>query len=338
MNKHDHRPIKTTRLFSLQLADHDNLFAPGAKRRFSFQWVRLVIYIPAIAFFLFPSFKIGQALLLEPHFSLPDSVVRGELFVLPAENSPKNSPKNSATSSKVVPQIAGRSLAFIDAKPPLFVGTSPSSSEFEISFIYRDLTNNPLMRVLETLSHPRFPLFVKRIRVSSPPLAALVASSRTKVEIEKKLPPDFTAAATKALERFDGNLRLRCWKEPIVTPIGVDPLKPRRHARLATLSSAGSGEVVYAGPSANGETSEVLLYHGGGLFSRYWDLKEVRAQKGSKVGAGHTVGHILLAPANQITHGRWQIFMNIGGAPINPQNEVNPQSVLALSAQLCDSK
>jgi hypothetical protein len=326
MRKRDQRPIKTTRLFSLQLADHDNLFSPGEKRRRPIEWRHFLVCFPAIAFFFFPSFKLGQALMQKPHFPLPDSVVRGELFTLPGDNV------------NVVPQIAGRSLAFIDAKIPLFVGASPGASEFEVSFFYKDKKHNPLMRVIETLKHPKYPLFVKRIRVTPPQLIARVETLRSKTESENKLPPEFTAAATKALDRFDGNIRLRCWKEPIIDPIGVDPLRPRRHARLATLSAAGSGEVVYAGPSANGEASEVLLYHGGGLFSRYWDLKETRVQKGSKVGIGHTVGHVLLAPANHVTHARWQVFMKVGGAPINPQSELNPQSVLALSAQLCDSK
>ncbi len=326
MSKQDRRPIKTTRLFSLQLADHDNLFSPGEKRRLSFHWLRLVIYVPAIALFLLPSFRLGQAILQIPSYSLPDSVVRGEIFTLPGSNA------------NLVPQIAGRSLPFIDAKTPLFIGTAPSSSEFDISLMFKDQKHNPLLRVIETLTHPTYPLFVKRVRVSAPQVSPASESARGKNESEKKLPPEFTTTQIKILERFDGNIRLRCWKEPVVDAIGVDPLKPRKHARLATLSAAGSGEVVYAGPSSNGEAAEVLLYHGGGLFTRYWDLKEARVQKGSKVGAGHTVGHVLLAPTNKETPARWQVFMNVGGVPINPQGEINPQSVLALSSQLCDSK
>lgn len=320
------KPVKTTRLFSLQLANHDALFAPRVKSIVSYRWLKLlVLYFPALAFLMLPSFKLGRGFIKSPPYSIPDSIQHGELFTLPTNED-----------DDFVPQINGRTMGFIDGKSQFYLGAAPGQSDFNVTVHH--LEEKPRYKALvEKLRHPSYPLFVKRVHVKpapEPELPKPAPAARGKSEELPKKPPGIDAKETRALERVDGNVRIRCWREPVVEPIGVDPLKPRRHQRLGSLAAAGQGEVVFAGSIAQGE-STVLLYHGGGLFTRYYGLKELRVQKGSRVVTGQIVGHVPLNTAkNQPTKATWQPLMNVTGR-LGP---LNPQSLLALSSQLCDSK
>lgn len=321
------RPIKTTRLFSLQLADHDNLFAPRQKPRVTFSWLKLVTFIAGFCFFLAPSFKIGQAILKSPAFKIPQSVTKGDLFTIPVDEDEDD-----------IPQIGGRPLSYVDGKTPFYIGAALRPNDFEISIQFGDDDHPRIKGMIEKFRHPTYPLFVQNVHVTPATVAAaptpVPRGTKIAPEDEPKAPPAFTSAENKVLARFDGHLRLRCWKEPSVEAVGIDPLKPRRHVHYGTMPAVGGGEVVFVGPSESEGNSDVLVYHGGGLFTRYWALKEVRVQKGSKVTAGQTIGHVQLAPPKHVTHPTWQPLMNVAGSI----GEINPQSVLALSSRLCDSK
>jgi hypothetical protein len=314
-------PIKTTRLFSLQLADHDGLFAPKARRRHSFAWLKLLIYLPAAIFFFVPSYKIGRGALKDPGYKLPDTVMQGEVFTFPATED-----------DDVIPQMGGRSLSYIDGKAPMYIGAALGPTDFEINFQFNDDDKPRFKAMMEKLKHPTYPVFVKRIKVTKLPETPDPAPLRKGEEAPRTVPP-FDEKETRILARTDGFIRMRCWKEPVVEPVGVDPLKPRRHLRMGSLPAVGQGEVLFAGPIATGE-SLVVVYHGGGLFTRYWGLKETRVQKGAKVTTGQTIGYIPLAPPKKETHATWQAVMNITGTP----GEVSRPSLLALSSRLCDSK
>jgi murein DD-endopeptidase MepM/ murein hydrolase activator NlpD len=41
--------------------------------------------------------------------------------------------------------------------------------------------------------------------------------------------------------------------------------------------------------------SVVMLYHGGGLFTRYWGIRENRLPKNGRVSIGQTVGYVHLS-------------------------------------------
>jgi len=322
--------LKTTRLFSLQLADHDTLFAPRQRRRLPFHWLKLLLYLPALALFFLPSFKIGRAVLREPGFKIPDSVERGDVFTIPASDK-----------DDIVPHVAGHALAYVDTKTPFYLGAALQNSDLEINVAFHDEQSPPFKRIVEKLKHPTYPLFVKHVHVTQAepvpvsPAPASVKGRATTALPEERKPPLIDAKEAKVLARFDGNVRLRCWKEPTVEPLGIDPLKPRRHNfRLGSLPAVAGGEVLYTGPSENDGGLIVLVYHGGGLFTRYWGLKEVRVQKGSKISVGQTVGNVLLAPPRHETKPTWQPLLNVGGTTA----PVNPASVLALTSQLCDSK
>lgn len=320
-------PLKTTRLFSLQLADHDSLFAPRGlapvNTRLRYAKMALVL-LPALTFFLLPSFKIGKGLHREPGYELPNEIRRGELFTIPADDKTR------------IPLAGARPLSIIEGKQPVFIGAAVRGEDFDISFEFREEAGNPLKALVERLQHPTYPLFVKHVHVIDDTREAdskVSEASRGKGDKALKIAPSLGESELKALLRHDGNARLRCWKEPTVEIPGIDPLKPRKHLRLGNLSASAQGEVVYSGPS-EGEDSVVILYHGGGFFSRYWNLKETRVQKGAKVSVGQTVGMVPLNSIKRETRPTWQVFSNQFGFP----GEINPQKLLALSSQLCDSK
>lgn len=324
--KNNGRPIKTTRLFSLQLADHDGLFAPKQRRPRSYRWLKLLIYLPAAVFILIPSFKIGQGFLKNPGYTLPDTVGEGDVFTIPANED-----------DDIVPQIGGRSLSYIDGKSPLYIGAALGPSDFEINFQFNDEDRPRFKAMLEKLKHPTYPMFVKHVHVNKADTAEHLVVLKKGEEPQRMAPP-FDVKEEKALERSDGFVRMRCWKEPVIEAAGVDPLKPRRHLRMGILNAVGQGEVLFSGPTTSAGSvpgeSEVIVYHGGGLFTRYWGLKETRVQRGAKVTTGQAVGYIPLGPPRKETQASWQAIMNITGHP----SVVNRASLLALSSRLCDSK
>lgn len=314
----------STRLFSLQLANHDSLFSPQHKRRFKFRSFRtFLIFAAALTALVFPSFKLGRPNLQNPSVDLPDSLELGELFTVPA-NEKEN----------MVPLISGRPLGFVDGKTPLYVGAAVKPFGFEINF---DLSNNDpyakLKSLLPRLEHPTFPVLVKRVRIHGAKTLVAEEKPNPRETFKPIPPPPISPEEASAYERYDGKMRLRCWRAPLVEPLAIDPLKPRRNQRLGKVSSAGPGEVVYTSPKEAGERV-VVIYHGGGLFSRYWGIKDLKLPKDGRLTTGQTIGHVALAPPRQTTPVYWQPIMNGAGGP----GEINREALLDLSSQLCDSK
>ena len=320
--------LQTTRMFSLQLANHDGLFAPREKPRRSFRWLKLAaFFFPAFVAFVFPSFKIGRAILKNPGLQVPESLRQGDLFTLPVGEDDEH-----------VPLISGRTLGFVEGKTPLFIGAALKPFDFEVSFDFNDDDERKNLKgFVPRLKHPTYPIFVKRVHVVADETPPSEERPSIRRETEKpSMPPAFAAGETKAFERHDGNIRLRCWKSPSVEPLPIDPLKPRRNPRLGSLSAAGPGEVVHTGSyvGANGNETAVVVYHGGGLFTRYWGLKELRIPKSNRLNAGQTIGYVHLAPPKQATRPNWQVLMGGVGGP----GEIKAQALLELSSRLCDSK
>lgn len=326
----------TTRLFSLQLANHDGLFAPRERRPRNFAWVKIAaLALPALVVFTFPSFQIGRGLLKDPGLRVPETLRQGEIFTMPV-----------GEDDETVPVVAGRALGFIDGKKPMYVGAALKPFDFEVTFDFNDGDDHRRLKALvPRAKHPTYPFFVKHVHVLADETLAVdqeaekakLAHSKDGAEkLKEKLkliPPAIQGKEAKAFERFDGNMRLRCWKTPTVEPLGIDPLKPRRHPRLGSLGAAGSGEIVYSGANDNGDYT-VVLYHGGGLYTRYWGIRELKTPKSGRVNAGQTLGYVHLAPPRHDTPATWQALMSGVGGP----GEVKTQALLELSSQLCDSK
>lgn len=321
---------QTKRLFSLQLADHDHLFSPQRKVRRSFSRLRtFLFFIPPLITLTFPSFQLGQAVWEDPGIELPNTLKVGNLFTIPV--------KDQTDAKAFIPLVSGRALGFVDGKEPMYIGTAMSSFDFEVSLDFKK--HDPYARLKGLIpkpEHPTYPLFVKRIDVISEPAPTEIeeAAKTTRKEIEKIIPPPpIEAQEAAAYERHDGNMRLRCWRAPSIEPLGIDPLKPRRNPRLGSLSAVGPGEVVYSSPSSVAEKI-IVLYHGGGLFSRYWGVRELRLPRNGRVITGQVIGNVHLAPARQVTKPHWQPLIGGVGGP----GKVNPSVILDLSSRLCDSK
>jgi hypothetical protein len=342
---------KTTRLFSVQLADHDHYFAPKQKRRRRMQWLALIKYSPAFFCFLFPSYHLGVAVFKDPGVKIPESLIRGDAFTLPGDDE------------DLVPIMNGRKMMFIDGKNPIYLAVTPKGPNLEISYDFLDTDERSRLKALVPKpKHPTYPLFVKQVRVLETPVAlAAVIGTQAPVSLvsppqalpslastlafEVRPAPSLTETELNELARKDGKARLRCWKEPHVDPLAVDLIK-RRRLHMGSIQTAGQGEVVLVTPldGPSGPEFSLLIYHGGGLFTRYWNLVELRVRKGTKVNTGQIIGNVALAqPLNlrkgkqeRLTPATWAPVM--GGANGLAPAIVNAQSLLAVSSQLCDSK
>lgn len=277
-----------------------------------------MILLPALIAWMFPSFRLGRPDFLKPDIQLPDSLEVGELFTVPADEN-----------ENMVPLVSGRPLGYVDGKTPLYVGAAVKPFNFEISFeLLKEDPYSKLKGFIPRLEHPTFPVLVKRVKVHE----TKAIESAEKPARQEITPPPIGPEEQSAYDRYDGKMRLRCWRQPAVEPLAVDPLRPRRNQRLGKLTSAGPGEVVYSSPKSESEKT-VVIYHGGGLYTRYWGFKELRLPKDGRVTTGQTIGHVPLAPPRQPTPVYWQAIMNGAGGP----GEINRENLLDLSSRLCDS-
>ena len=313
----------STRLFSLQLAHHDSQFAPVRKKKSSCRSLKTVlILVTVLVGFSFPSFRIGRPSLQTPPVALPESLEVGELLTIPA-----------GENGNMIPMTSGRPLGFVDGKTPLYVAAAIKPFGFEISFdLLHDDPYARLKVLLPRLENPVFPVVVGRIKVREADPAELEEKSARSDTFKPLSPPPISAEEASIYNRFDGKMRLRCWRQPVVEPLAIDPLRSRRNQRLGKISAAGPGEVVYTSPQSESEKT-VVIYHGGGLFTRYWGIKELRLPKDGRVTTGQTIGHVPLAPPRQTTPPYWQAIMNGSGG----HGDVNREDLLNLSSRLCDS-
>jgi hypothetical protein len=133
--------------------------------------------------------------------------------------------------------------------------------------------------------------------------------------------------------RTDGFANIACWSEPRMAPfVDLKPLTIRagRNApKIATVTSAGPGEVTHVGPSANSHQT-LIIYHGGGLYSRYYDLKDLKVRKGDKVKAGQIIATMLAGSKREPASIEWDTRLG--------NQEINLASLLEVSTRLCGSK
>jgi murein DD-endopeptidase MepM/ murein hydrolase activator NlpD len=170
---------------------------------------------------------------------------------------------------------------------------------------------------MPSLRHPTVALFNQRIKVGP-------AQERF---------PASAADHSMPTPRWDGAADLACWTVPQTKAIEDIPLMIRRRGlnkiKVAAVGVVGPGEVALI--SGSGTEKSVLVYHGGGLYTRYMELAEVNVKKGDRVRAGARIGAMPMALAGRkpasVTWKAW-----LGKTP------VNPQSLLEQSSRLCGSK
>ena len=299
---------RTTRIFALQAANHDYSFGPKEKMTRFQKIVRAILIAPAVVLFLMPSFRLGIQQHKAPAFTVPDKVKLGTVFTVPVDASLQSI------------QVEGQALPQIKAHSPTLLAAARSMPFLDLVLIYKGPAKHlSLKSLLPNFEHPKFDVYSKRIVVE----AAAAAEATDPDDVFVK--PD-----ASGLNRADGVAQVSCWSTPKTELLPEKPSRKPHHLpiRFATLTAAGSGEVVKIDSNPIGKN--LTVYHGGGLYTRYFELKEAHVKKGDRIEAGQDIGMISVGTWRHPIKGKWDIHL---GA-----TDINLPSFLALSAELCDSK
>ena len=306
-------------MFALQVSNHDSYWggpkqAPTRLQRL----IKIAIVTPAFILFIVPSFKIGKAVYRTPSFSIPDSVKQGSVFTVPGDDD--------VTSV----QLEGRSLPELKSKQPMYLVAASAVPSFDLVLNYKAPERKlSLKSLIPHFDHPSFDVYTKQIKIE-----ATSQDSTTEISGETVAPKIAATPAidSKTFSRTDGLVAASCWKEPSLETL-PPPVTSRhgRHAppRTATLSGAGNGEVEQVSAPTLGEKT-LVIYHGGGLYSRYYGVRDSKVRKGDRVTAGQLIATADAGTIRRPASARWDLYLG--------QTEINRANFLALSSRLCDSK
>ncbi len=307
---------RTTKILALQVSNHDHSWggpkeAPSKLKRA----IQIAILLPGLALFLMPSFKIGRASLRPPQFTLPDSVKQGSVFTVPG---------NEEVSSV---QLSGHALPELKSKQQMFLVAAAGLPQLDLVLNYKAPEKKlSLKNLLPKFEHPVYDVFNKQIRIE-----AAEPEPSTDISGETRVAPSMPSVDAKTFTRNDGLISALCWKKPALEEMPPPPARPGRRPppKQAALTSAGPGEVLQITSPVQGERT-LVVYHGGGLYSRYYGVRDAKARKGDRVNAGTQIAITDAGSGKKPATARWDLFLN--------QTELNRSSFLALSQQLCETK
>ena len=277
--------------------------------------IKIALILPAIALFLMPSFKLGRATYRAPLFTLPDSMKQGTLITVPADSE--------ITSI----QLEGRSLPELKSKQPMFIVAASQVPMLDLVLNYKAPEKKlSLHALIPHFDHPVYDVFNKQIKIDPPE-----AQVGPTINGEERVAPSMAAIDPKTFTRTDGLVAASCWKQPSLEELPVSLIRTGRRPppRMASLSAAGPGEVSQVTSPVQGEKT-ILVYHGGGLYSRYYGIRDTKVRKGDRITAGQLIATTEAGNWKKPATARWDVFMN--------QTELNRPSFLALSSQLCETK
>ena len=112
---------------------------------------------------------------------------------------------------------------------------------------------------------------------------------------------------------------------PLSAPIGdrFGPRGSRFHEGVdfpaptgTPVAAAGSGRVVFAGPSGSGWGTLVVLSHGNGIRTRYAHLSQVMVRVGQQISTGATIG--LVGATGEATGPHLHFEVLLRGANVDP--------------------
>jgi hypothetical protein len=306
-------------MFALQVSTHDRMWggpkeAPSTLKRA----IKIAILLPAFALFFIPSFKLGRATYRTPTFTLPDSVKQGNVFTIPVDVD-----VNSI-------QLEGHSLPELKSKQPMYLVAASSVPQLDLVLNYKAPERHLSLKMfLPHFENPSYDVFNKQIKIDPPDIQSspLITGEQTAANAAPVMP----AIDTKTFTRTDGLVTASCWKEPALEelPIQMGRNGRRPPPRQASLTAAGQGEVIQVSAPLLGEKT-VLVYHGGGLYSRYYGVRETKVRKGDRITAGMTIATTEAGTWRKPATARWDLYLN--------QTELNRANFLALSSQLCETK
>ncbi len=282
--------------------------------------------MPAFALFLMPSFKIGRAVFRVPTFTIPDTLKQGSVFTVPGDDEVSS----IQLQGKSVPEL--KPVSKSKSKPVLFLVAASSVPQLDLVLNYKAADKNLSLKMLiPHLEHPSYDVFNKQIKIDPPEVndssvATAEGEPKTRAAVGAS-----TADDLKSLNRTDGLIAASCWKEPALNamPAVIAKHGHKPPPRSATLSAAGNGEVVQILNPAPGEKA-LVVYHGGGLYSRYFGIRDTKFRKGDRITAGQAIATADPGTWKKPANTRWDLYLN--------QTELNRAGFLALSTQLCETK
>lgn len=296
---------------------------PREKKDYLGKVCSLLIFVPAVLLIFAPSFKLGMVELKTPPFEVPSKMTVGHLFTFPASDE------------ILFPQFSGRPFSRADKPQPLFAGAASFPGEQDFRFIYRAEDKRLSLKVLlPKFSHPKMFAFQKVIYVEPAILSPNTSEAQRQIaSVLEGETPEVGLDSSIFLSRTDGSMSLACWKEPSI--VKLDSQAPnlirrrRQIATLAALTAPAPGEVVALQTDESNRRS-LVLYHGGGLFTRYTNLKDFRVRRGEKIVPGQPIAVLDHFSRKERAVPEWEIYWG--------STQISPENLLVLSSQLCDSK
>lgn len=286
---------------------------------------------------MIPSYQIGIFDFVNETKSsgviLPDSMRAGDSFIFE---------KSDLMLSAF---IGGRELITLTQYSiPYFFGAIPFK-HFKKGHLFI-LLKAP--RIQFFLGHPRSSLYSQIVTIQhdrSPPSPIRLPAELLKKEREqekvKKEAEIFYGLLNQAEHRWDDG----CWLTPLPSPHIISAFgKPRvlanghryyhsgvdlRAVQRTPIRAPAAGQVLYAGsmivPGKN-----VVLYHGGELYSRFLHLDEWSVAENASVKKGELIGFSGASGRAEGPHLHWEVWWN--------RLPINPMGLIATQATLCGPK
>ena len=331
------RGFSRTRTFSHNLAFYDSNFGgrgPESKSKWrTWPWAAAL----AIAIAGLPSAKIARVTAAPPPSPMPVSLNAGLPFII-------SDPAHEIDGI----EVEGRALSKLQGGRDYFGAAGLYDRDRIIARGVLRKHPTPIEKGLVGLIYSApLQVFSAEIRVERGERAD---SAQLRLPASAMPVPNAESDERRALEarmvrgilgRDDGEIKVACWEAPLRSTIASEFGAPRAvasgehypHAGVdlkatfgSPLKAPGPGSVTMAEElAATGKM--ILLYHGGGLFTRYMRLSEIVSKPGDEVGSGQVLGFSGNGPASEGSNVHWEAIWK-GKA-------INPIALLDLSRQLC---
>ena len=330
------RGFARTRVFSYNLASYDATFGFTPEKPHSRLWIWAIALGLAIA--SLPSFKVARVVRVQAPGPLPNVIQAG----LPITVADRGGEIEAL-------ELEGRALSRVKGTD-LFLGgvglydhdvvvlrgllrqNKTSIEDGPIGLIYA----SPLRE------------FAHNIRVEKPVdgnpsalrLPAAIALQSTGLAGAERRTLE-AAKVRERLAREDGDADIGCWSSPLDTSMISDYGSWRSLPNGESYAHAGvdlrapTGTPIKAVGAGELDMAEELLipgkmamvYHGGGIFTRYMHMSSFLSRQGEKITGGQTLGYSGATGRAEGPHLHWEILWK-GKA-------LNPTAFLDLSRQLC---
>jgi hypothetical protein len=278
---------------------------PNSLRRYFVRFVCVVLFL-SLAFF--PNRKITPVLQKPFEFTVDQNLTAGRIYSF------------AATESQQLISFGSKKPLLLSDKKLYFMTVPAQAPKVQFYILYKKVQRHFMDFLISPfLSAAPLSFSSEIVSITFPQnQQSKMANNRLPSAIPPTEPRESleNIQLSKLLERTDGPAHVNCWSAPILNP--TPGLALRAH---------GPGETVMAQETA-GFGKSVVIYHGGGIFTRYMHLREIQTHVGEKIGEGQIIGFAGSAH-RQVNPTFWEVSWN--------ETPLNPADFLSFSQKFCEA-